>query len=335
MLSEPEPATPIELPKLLDEALPSPPLLPFGDDKGGKQKNTQKLGTPIANLSINDKNEPEAAPRCSAPAETAENNTTVHVVPSLTGQNHHQQEQEQNQASLADHPAENSNVSSKHHLEIENEKNTAFEIRPSPLGGLGAFAARALKKDELILIEPPLLRTTSFDLLRSFRALDDEAKKVYMSLHSRVPFGTNAVENIKQANALIGFGWVSFHIPGRQEIGIYPTASRFNHACTPKRNVKFHIVAGTGDAITLTMAQDAAPGEELLISYGGTPFQLLTTFGFRCGCGGCELRSARDLAVMRGEEEMEWWFVGGASGGGGGGAGGWSEKAGWDEEWCY
>ncbi|KAK3694915.1 hypothetical protein B0T22DRAFT_437962 [Podospora appendiculata] len=283
MLSSHETAMLIELPQL-DEA----PPFPCSDDNGGKQK--QKPNTPSASLSIDDGKKPEDIPAYSIPA-TSESSAQPLENPV---ENDTEQQQVEQTSTVTPPTSAPGGKRQKH--------QNPFEIRPSPLGGLGAFAARDLKAGELILVEQPLLRTTTFDLLRSFRELDDEAKEVYMGLHS-VPFGTNAVENIKQANA--------FHIPGSAAIAVFATASRFNHACAPVCNVQFAISSGSttaGTFITLTMCKDAPRGAELLISYGGTPYQLLTTFGFRCRCGGCQPRSLRDLAVMRGDKEQDWWW---------------------------
>lgn len=77
-----------------------------------------------------------------------------------------------------------------------------FEIRPSKLGGFGAFAVRALKKGETILVEKPLLWTTHFRLMRDFNNLSESGKAAYLGLHGGEggdPF--NRVERIKNKNA--------------------------------------------------------------------------------------------------------------------------------------
>ncbi len=77
-----------------------------------------------------------------------------------------------------------------------------FEIRPSRLGGLGAFAVRDLRRNETILVERPLLRTTHFRLLPDYHNLSEAAKRAFMGLHGGEggdPFGR--VERIKQLNS--------------------------------------------------------------------------------------------------------------------------------------
>lgn len=77
-----------------------------------------------------------------------------------------------------------------------------FRILPSPLGGLGAFAARELKRGQAILAERPLLRTTHFRLMPDYHDLSEAAKRAYLSLHGSEdgdPF--SRVERIKQLNS--------------------------------------------------------------------------------------------------------------------------------------
>lgn len=75
-----------------------------------------------------------------------------------------------------------------------------FEIRESPVGGFGIFALRDLKRGEVILVEEPMLKTSSFSLMDDFRALDEESKQIYMSLHAFEDNNTNEIERIKRAN---------------------------------------------------------------------------------------------------------------------------------------
>jgi hypothetical protein len=77
-----------------------------------------------------------------------------------------------------------------------------FELMPSGLGGLGAFAVRELKIGETILVEAPLLRTTHFRLMLDYRELSETAKKTYLSLHGGEDADAfSRVERIKQLNS--------------------------------------------------------------------------------------------------------------------------------------
>ncbi|GAB1310222.1 hypothetical protein MFIFM68171_00432 [Madurella fahalii] len=169
-----------------------------------------------------------------------------------------------------------------------------FEIRPSRLGGLGAFAVRELRKGDVILVEKPLLLSDNFGLRSAFDKLSEAEKEIYLNLHcgdNCTQF--NKIEKIKQRN--------SFHVLGRV-VAIFATASRFNHACKPARNVKYVIDGETG-VVTLTVCKDVIPaGTELTVNYGGSPAQLYRDFGFICKCGGCGSLTGDDIKRMRNEQ---------------------------------
>jgi hypothetical protein len=79
--------------------------------------------------------------------------------------------------------------------------NEFFTVRASPLAGLGAFAAKELKYGDKILVESPLLRTNGVNLFRDFAKLDEEKKKMYMSLHGfSLKKDAHVIEKIRRAN---------------------------------------------------------------------------------------------------------------------------------------
>ncbi|KAL2017648.1 hypothetical protein VTK56DRAFT_1862 [Thermocarpiscus australiensis] len=162
-----------------------------------------------------------------------------------------------------------------------------FMIQPSKLGGLGAFAVRDLKKHETVLLENPLLTTNHFHLIRDFFNLSHAAKAAYLSLHDGEggdPF--SKIERIMKRN--------SFKVPGG--VGIFPIASRFNHACPSVRNVQYEFDSDRG-LLSFTVCEDVIPaGTELLINYGHTPARLYEIYGFRCVCGGCVPLTDEDIA---------------------------------------
>ena len=77
----------------------------------------------------------------------------------------------------------------------------SFLLRPSRLGGLGAFAARELRRGETILVEPPLLRTTNFRLMPDYHKLSEAAKKAFLSLHGGDGDPFSRVERIQRLNS--------------------------------------------------------------------------------------------------------------------------------------
>ncbi len=76
-----------------------------------------------------------------------------------------------------------------------------FQIRPSRLGGLGCFAAQELRRGQTILVEPPLLRTTSFRLMPDYHKLSEAAKKAFLSLHGGDGDPYSRVERIQRLNS--------------------------------------------------------------------------------------------------------------------------------------
>ena len=80
-----------------------------------------------------------------------------------------------------------------------------FIIKPSKLGGLGAFATRNLCVGDIIHMESPLLKlthATGHDAFKAFCALDVEKQEKYLSLHGYSRNGCDfEIENIKDANS--------------------------------------------------------------------------------------------------------------------------------------
>lgn len=69
--------------------------------------------------------------------------------------------------------------------------------------------------------------------------------------------------------------------------GLFPVASRFNHACSTVCSVHYCYDSRQG-ALVFTIANNQVQqGQELTISYGKDPDMLKTKYGFDCRCGGC------------------------------------------------
>lgn len=83
-----------------------------------------------------------------------------------------------------------------HNEYLEHDSNL-FEVRPSDVGGFGAFATKDLKRGTVILRERPLFIAAPDNLQENFDALDDNAKSVALSLHSHVMNRTAGVPTIK------------------------------------------------------------------------------------------------------------------------------------------
>lgn len=61
--------------------------------------------------------------------------------------------------------------------------NEYFEVRLSPLGGLGCFAIQDLNEHVHILRERPILRTSVYELFIDFERLEPAKQQVVMGLH--------------------------------------------------------------------------------------------------------------------------------------------------------
>lgn len=79
---------------------------------------------------------------------------------------------------------------------------SGFAVSLSPLGGFGAFATRHLTKDEIILIESPLLRANHSTIHRNYDQLPREDKKAALKLHAAPHFkrGTLQIEKVWYTN---------------------------------------------------------------------------------------------------------------------------------------
>ncbi len=79
--------------------------------------------------------------------------------------------------------------------------NEFFEIRQSAVGGLGAFAVKDLEYGEHILLERPLLESTTLDLLRDFETLNAVEQTIFKGLHGfYIKGGAAALYKIWNAN---------------------------------------------------------------------------------------------------------------------------------------
>ncbi|KAK4171719.1 hypothetical protein QBC36DRAFT_198719 [Triangularia setosa] len=172
-----------------------------------------------------------------------------------------------------------------------------FEIRPSKLGGLGAYATANIEIGKVILLECPLLLTTHANVSEDVLALPPAALAMYKSLdggHSPC-----WVDEIKNRNC--------FDL--RHMIGFFAIASRFNHACHRTSNVSY-MYDNDKKVMVFSANKDIGAGTELSIDYGaGSSACLYAMYGFVCRCsGGCRPLTRRDLEAMgAGLEECVRW----------------------------
>ncbi|KAM0276847.1 hypothetical protein ACHAQH_006323 [Verticillium albo-atrum] len=178
--------------------------------------------------------------------------------------------------------------------------NEFFEIRESPLGGLGAFAIQDLDPGNLILAERAVIRSTDVgkDLIRNFEGLSVDDKGLVLDLAMYKPRYVNGDDSLYarlKAIFTTNYFACTAQSPGH---GLFLVASRFNHACRPNMNVNYSFDREL-DAIVFTVAGAAVKaGTELTINYGKDVASLNMVYGFECACGG-ECKTFRQMQAAR------------------------------------
>ncbi|KAL6876992.1 hypothetical protein J3F83DRAFT_712517 [Trichoderma novae-zelandiae] len=178
-------------------------------------------------------------------------------------------------------------------------QNGYFQVAKSSVAGWGAFATRDLKRGDIILREIPLFVAESDNIIREYFRLDGRDREFLTRLNL-----TSQPASPRDARLTMTMRRRSFAI-GHHVAGLFPIAARFNHACSPVDNVGYRFDGQEG-ALEMVARRDVAAGRELTISYGKnlSPELLYSCYGFRCGCGGCEGLSERDIELF---ESMQWY----------------------------
>ncbi|PNH44297.1 hypothetical protein VD0004_g3312 [Verticillium dahliae] len=177
--------------------------------------------------------------------------------------------------------------------------NEFFEIRKSPLGGMGAFAVQDLSPGDMILTERAIVRSTDVDrdLIRNFTNLSpsDQGLVLDLAMHkpSRIAHDDSLHTRLKAIFTTNYFACTT-KAPGH---GLFLVASRFNHACRPRMNVNYGFDRER-DALVFTVAGGRVQaGTELTINYGKDAASLRAVYGFECACGGeCKISRQRQDA---------------------------------------
>ncbi|KAK4195840.1 hypothetical protein QBC40DRAFT_343174 [Triangularia verruculosa] len=174
-----------------------------------------------------------------------------------------------------------------------------FTIRPSKLGGMGAYATTDIEIGRVILVERPLLLTTHAKFLNDVQTLPPAALAIYKSLDGN-HFSDWATE-IKNRNCFdVG-----------PKIGFFAIASRFNHSCGHTSNVSYSYDS-TRKVMVLCAKDDIEAGTELTLDYGvGSSAALYAMYGFVCRCGACRPLTRQDLVAMGADRKecARWGLV--------------------------
>ncbi|KAK5165096.1 uncharacterized protein LTR77_009193 [Saxophila tyrrhenica] len=217
-----------------------------------------------------------------------------------------------------------------------------FEAREVAYGNLGVFAATRIPRGTLILVEEPLLATTSLvaqSVWVPYCQLDDSAKAAYDSLFACAPehldleyiSRTCLVEQHLLADELGVRSIVAKHVRVMSifmnnniqtpfgQFCIYVIASRFNHSCVPNVYQSWN---STTKQLQVHAVRDIEPDEQLYVTYLGSQGNyylrsqrieiLRSNFGFTCHCKSCadptnksDKRRERTALVGWGLEQFE------------------------------
>jgi hypothetical protein len=192
----------------------------------------------------------------------------------------------------------------------DNATSKLYILTPIPGKGQGLIAVQDISKGTRILSEKPLFRIPRFGLEQQaiekaiaskLNLLSQDDQRTFLSLHNNTPSASYLLAGIAKTNALpLG--------TNASEGGLFPEASRINHACLPNCQHTWNDNIGEE---TIHAVRRICKGEEITISYAdiGT-FEsrrrgLKTSFGFDCTCELCSLpETARAVSDVRQSEIM-------------------------------
>jgi hypothetical protein len=155
-----------------------------------------------------------------------------------------------------------------------------FEIK-SCEKGMGVFALRPFKKNDMIMAERPLLKFPSGSLPKE-AGIPGTAKKAFDALH---PHGASFRKKV-----LINGMSCTAASEGEGETGLFVTMSRVNHHCLGNSD---HLYLQERDVKILVASRDINEGDEVTFSYvTNTPrterrMKLSLHYEFVCSCSVC------------------------------------------------
>ena len=168
----------------------------------------------------------------------------------------------------------------KHFCQKTGEIGMDFEIKICEKG-VGVFALRTFKKNDMIMAERPILKFPS-GTLPNEASLPSTAKTAVNALHPH--------DGSFQKKVLINGIWCTDASEGAGEIGLFITMSRVNHHCLGNA---VHQYLQHRDAKILVASRDILEGEEVTFSYvNNIPRrvrreELTMNYEFSCSCSVC------------------------------------------------
>jgi hypothetical protein len=185
-----------------------------------------------------------------------------------------------------------------------------FILTPLPGKGQGLIAVQNISKGTRIISEKPLFRIPRSGIGieqpalekaidRKLSLLSQDGRRAFLSLYNNAPGDSYPLSGIVKTNALpLG--------TSASEGGLFPEASRINHACIPNCQHTWNDNIGEE---TIHAVRHISKGEEITISYADTgTFEsrrrhLKKLFAFDCTCELCSLpEAAREVSDNRQSE---------------------------------
>ena len=168
---------------------------------------------------------------------------------------------------------------------LDKEHSHLWELRPSPGKGTGMFARKKIARGTRLLADECLVHLPEpnpllIDIERAFDRLRPSQQAAYTELHCPDHPGLSPIVRIWEANCFrMGKGG-----------GIFLTASRINHSCTPNAYFAWNVNI---QRETVHAIVDIQPNEEICINYSYSHSdvysrqQKLKAYGFDCDCAPC------------------------------------------------
>lgn len=192
----------------------------------------------------------------------------------------------------------------------DNATSKLFILTPLPGKGQGLIAVQDISKGTRIISEKPLFRIPRSGIGieqpalekaidRKLSLLSQDGRGAFLSLYNNAPGDSYPLSGIVKTNALpLG--------TSASEGGLFPEASRINHACVPNCQHTWNDNIGEE---TIHAVRHISKGEEITISYADTgTFEsrrrhLKKSFAFDCTCELCSLpEAAREVSDNRQSE---------------------------------
>ena len=180
------------------------------------------------------------------------------------------------------------------------EQWTAFSVVPIPGKGFGCIATRDIEQGERILAEAPMIVQGAGmpPLAEVVGALSSHERQRFFDLaQNSTRFG-----DVKTPAGIVATNGIPFREGARQLGGVFPTASRLNHACDSNCVYKWNSALGM---LTVHCCRGIRAGEECTFNYGFDSIymhratrreRLSASFGFDCACARCGM-GAKALAM--------------------------------------